>query len=101
MHDNSSRASLFNPNTNHHSSPNHHFSPSTAAGSLLEQVPTFADETRLSVDLDWRETPKEHVECPDSALAYPFLWGTETLAWMEEAVAWPSALTGRRRLCRS
>eukprot|EP00964_Phaeocystis_antarctica_P041326 scaffold23627_cov60-Phaeocystis_antarctica.AAC.10 len=64
-----SRASLFRSNTNHHSNPNHHFNPSTATGSvqalvpvLLEQVPTFADEARLSLELDSQE-PKNAKTC--------------------------------------
>ena len=91
---------MFNPNTIHHSNPNHHFSRSPAAGSaqvlvtvLLEQVPKFADEARLSLELDSKETPKD-------MLKYSFLFFRglkETLAWMEKAVAWPSALTKRRR----
>ena len=82
-----SRASFFNPNTNHHSNPNHHFNPSTAAGSaqalvpvLLEQVPTFADEDRLSLELDSKETPKEHVKISHLGSRLPFSLGAGTLS---------------------
>ena len=68
---------------------------------LLAQVPTFADEARLSVELDSKEPPKEHVKIPRLGSHLLLSVGTETLAWMKEAEAWPSALTtGRRRLYR-
>ena len=88
-----SRRSLFNPNTNHHSPIRTITSAPALLPALFEQVPTFADD-RLNVELDSKETPKEHVKIS----RLPLFLGTETRAWMTKA--WPPALTGRRQLCR-